>query len=84
MKGKGNVWGTFIWAFADFASAGRKEGDHAGRSDKGMVTYDRKTKKDIFYFYKANWLSEPTMYITSRRFAVRGVDKVPVKVIERL
>ncbi len=80
MKGKGNIWGTFIWAFADFASDGRNEGDHAGRNDKGMVTYGRTIKKDVFYFYKANWSSEPTIYICSRRFLVRGIEKILVKV----
>ena len=42
-----------------------------GLNDKGLVTYDRKTKKDAFYFYKANWSDEPVLYITSRRFTER-------------
>ena len=43
-----------------------------GRNDKGLVTADRKTKKDAFYFYKANWSEEPVLYITSRRYTERG------------
>jgi len=74
------IWGSFIWCMFDFASDGRNEGDHAGRNDKGMVTYDRKTKKDAFYFYKANWSDDPFAYITDRRFTPRCVGKGPVKI----
>ena len=55
MKDRPYIWGTFLWNMFDFASDGRAEGDHLGRNDKGLVTYDRKTKKDAFFFYKANW-----------------------------
>ncbi len=49
------LWCNFIWCMFDFCAASRNEGDTPGRNDKGLVTYDRKTKKDAFYFYKANW-----------------------------
>jgi beta-galactosidase len=65
------LWGKFIWCMFDFASDGRSEGDHDGRNDKGLVTYDRKIRKDAFYWYKANWTDEPFVWITSRRFFVR-------------
>jgi beta-galactosidase len=74
------IWGTFIWAEHDFAADQRNEGDHAGRNDKGMTTYDGKTKKDAFYFYKSNWSQEPTVYITDRRFTPRPVADGPVKI----
>jgi beta-galactosidase len=74
------IWGTFIWAEHDFAADQRNEGDHAGRNDKGMTTYDGKTKKDVFYFYKANWSAEPVVYITERRFTPRPVADAPVKI----
>jgi beta-galactosidase len=74
------LWGTFLWNMFDFASDFRHEGDHLGRNDKGLVTYDRKTKKDAFYFYKANWSDEPVLYITDRRFTLRNVDHGPFKV----
>jgi beta-galactosidase len=74
------LWGTFLWSMFDFASDGRHEGDHLGRNDKGLVTYDRKIKKDAFYFYKANWSDEPVVYITERRFTPRNFDHSPVKV----
>ncbi len=74
------VWGAFVWAMFDFASDSRAEGDHAGINDKGLVTHDRQVKKDAFYFYKAVWSSEPTLWIAGKRFAVRGLEKIPVKV----
>ncbi len=65
------LWGTFVWCLHDFASDGRHEGDHAGRNDKGLVTYDGKTRKDAFYFYQANWSERPMVYVTGRRFTPR-------------
>ena len=74
------LWGTFVWAMFDFAADDRHEGDHPGRNDKGLVTMDRQTRKDAFYFYKANWSPDPFVYITSRRFNPRGAGLVPLKV----
>ncbi|MEZ4777749.1 MAG: glycoside hydrolase family 2 TIM barrel-domain containing protein [Bacteroidia bacterium] len=74
------VWGTFLWNMFDFSADFRREGDHPGRNDKGLVTYDRKVKKDAFYLYKANWSEEPVLYITSRRYTLRNDKKTPVKV----
>jgi beta-galactosidase len=78
------IWGTFLWTQFDFAVDSRREGDHLGRNDKGLVTYDRKTKKDAFYFYKANWSDQPFVYITSRRFAERPVGPMTIKVYSNL
>jgi beta-galactosidase len=80
IAGAGCCWGGFVWNMFDFASAGRREGDTNGRNDKGLVTYDRKTRKDAFYFYKANWSGEPVLYITSRRFTERAAPQTEVKV----
>ncbi len=74
------IWGTFLWNFADFTSYWRHEGGAQGLNDKGLITYDRKVKKDAFYFYKANWSAEPTLYITSRRFPERTNAVTDVKV----
>jgi beta-galactosidase len=74
------VWGKFIWNMFDFASDGRDEGDAPGRNDKGLVTFDRKTRKDAFYFYKATWSAEPVLYITSRRFVDRKEPTTTVKI----
>lgn len=74
------LWGKFVWNMFDFASSTRREGDEAGMNDKGLVTYDRLTPKDSFYWYKANWSAKPFAYITSRRYVVRLSSEVPVKV----
>ncbi|HVM62259.1 MAG TPA: glycoside hydrolase family 2 TIM barrel-domain containing protein [Verrucomicrobiae bacterium] len=79
-KSRPYIWGTFVWNMFDFTSYFRHEGAQLGRNDKGLVTYDRKTKKDAFYFYKANWSDEPTLYITSRRFTARTNAVTDVKV----
>lgn len=78
------MWAKYIWVFADFQSAIRNEGGKPGINDKGLVTYDRKIKKDAFYFYKANWSTEPMIYITSRRFTERPEANVQVKVYSNL
>ena len=80
MKDRPWLWGTFLWNMFDFAADQRNEGDHPGRNDKGMVTYDRKTKKDVFYFYKANWSDESFVYVTDRRFTPRDQQRGPVKI----
>jgi beta-galactosidase len=74
------VWGTFVWNMFDFAVSNRDEGDTPGRNDKGLVTYDRKVKKDAYYFYKANWSNEPVLYITSRRAVERNNKVTSIKV----
>jgi beta-galactosidase len=74
------LWGTFAWNMFDFASDGRSEGDTNGRNDKGLVTYDRNTRKDAFYWYKANWTNTSFAYITSRRWTQRTVAATTVKV----
>lgn len=61
------VWGSFIWNLFDFGAAHRHEGDRPGINDKGLVTFDRKVKKDAFYFYKANWNPEPMLYLAGKR-----------------
>lgn len=78
------VWGSYVWNMFDFGSHFRREGDAIGINDKGMVTYDRKTKKDVFYFYKANWSDEPVIHITNSRFAIREKDEIAVKVYSNL
>ena len=80
MKERPWLWCTFIWNMFDFAVDNRDEGDHPGRNDKGLMTYDRKTKKDAFFWYKANWSDHPFVYITSRRFVNRTASNTPVKI----
>ncbi|MNV56704.1 hypothetical protein D3C71_1490040 [compost metagenome] len=69
---------------ADFGSAIRTEGDANGINDKGLVTYDRKIRKDAFYFYKANWNPEPMIYIAERRNTNRTKSVTSVKVFSNI
>ncbi|WP_020528923.1 glycoside hydrolase family 2 protein [Flexithrix dorotheae] len=78
------IWGTFLWNMFDFGSHFRREGDHFGINDKGMVTYDRKVKKDAFYLYKANLSEEPVLHITSSRYIFRKDENTSVKVYTNL
>ena len=78
------LWGTFVWNMFDFSAAFRNEGDAMGRNDKGLVTFDRKVRKDAFYFYKANWNPDPMVYIADRRFKLRERAKITVKVYSNL
>ena len=78
------LWSKFIWVFADFPSYMRMEGEVEGYNDKGLITRDRKTKKDAFYFYKANWNPEPMVYITSRRFVERTTALTDIKAYTNL
>ncbi|HTR42210.1 MAG TPA: glycoside hydrolase family 2 TIM barrel-domain containing protein [Pseudomonadales bacterium] len=79
MQARPFLWCKFEWTMFDFAVAGRNEGDTPGRNDKGLVTYDRKTRKDAFYFYKANWTTNPMVYITGHTFTNRLTDSVMAK-----
>ncbi|MFA5263015.1 MAG: glycoside hydrolase family 2 TIM barrel-domain containing protein [Opitutaceae bacterium] len=74
------LWGTFVWAMFDFASDARDEGGNPGVNDKGLVTQDRKIRKDAFYAYKANWNAQPMVHIASRRMTPRKNAVTEVKV----
>lgn len=74
------AWCKFIWQYADNPSSIRDEGDQRGMNDKGIVNYDRTVRKDAYYFYKANWSSEPVLYIAARRYTQRTEAKTDVKV----
>ena len=67
------LWSTHVWNCFDFAADARNEGGVVGRNNKGLITYDRKLKKDAFYIYKAYWTTEPMVHVAGRRF----VDRAP-------
>ena len=74
------LWATHVWNMFDFAADARSEGGKDGMNHKGLVTFDRKYKKDAFYAYKA-WLSdEPFVHICGKRYVerVEGITKVTV------
>jgi beta-galactosidase len=74
------LWGKYVWCMFDFASDGRNEGGTPGRNDKGLVTADRKIRKDAFYWYQANWSKKAVLHITSRRFTPRTRPVTTVKI----
>ncbi len=65
------MWATYIWNMFDFAADARNQGGEPGMNHKGMVTFDRKIKKDSFYLYKAYWTDTPFVYLAGRRFEHR-------------
>ncbi|WP_457427916.1 glycoside hydrolase family 2 protein [Roseateles sp. P5_E7] len=73
------LWGSFVWVGFDLASAGRNEGDRPGINDKGLVSYDRQTRKDAFLYYQAQWSRQPVMHIASRRATPRAAGPVQIK-----
>lgn len=74
------IWATHIWNMFDFGSDGRNQGGEPGMNHKGLITFDRKIKKDAFYFYKALWSDEKFVYIAGRRFANRTGEQLKIKV----
>ena len=69
------LWATHQWNCFDFAADARNEGGVQGRNNKGLVTYDRKIKKDAFYIYKAWWNPEPMVFVSGGRFVNRGPEE---------
>ncbi|GFP74419.1 glycoside hydrolase family 2 protein [Clostridium fungisolvens] len=74
------LWATYVWNMFDFGANIRDEGGVKGRNNKGLITYDRKIKKDAFYMYKAHWSDEKFVHITSKRFVERVDNEITVKV----
>ena len=74
------LWATWVWNMFDFSTTIRKEGDSVNINTKGLVTYDRTTRKDAFYFYKANWSSTPTVHIANGRYNNRNYQVTDIQV----
>lgn len=74
------LWATHVWNMFDFGADARNEGGENGQNHKGLVTFDRKYRKDSFYAYKA-WLSdEPFVHICGKRYVERTEDVTKVTV----
>ena len=74
------MWATHVWNMFDFAADARDQGGEPGMNHKGLVTFDRKIKKDSFYLYKAWWSKDPFVYIAGRRYADRTESTTTVTV----
>jgi beta-galactosidase len=78
------VLGGYQWNMFDFGSDSRDEGGERGKNLKGLVTIDRKIKKDAFYLYKANWSKEPFIHLSGRRFVNRHEELNDIVVLSNL
>lgn len=76
--------GSYVWNMFDFGSAGRAEGGEKGKNLKGLVTIDRKVRKDAYYLYKAHWSKEKFIYIAGRRYVNRPGEKTDITVISNI
>ena len=74
------VWASHVWNMFDFGCAARSEGGVSGRNNKGLVTMDRKTKKDSYFVYQAYWTQTPMVHIAGRRHAQRAGETTEIKV----
>ncbi len=74
------VWASHVWNMFDFGCAARNEGGVSGRNNKGLITMDRKTKKDSYFVYQAYWTQTPMVHIAGRRHAQRAGETTEIKI----
>ena len=74
------MWANHVWNMFDFAADARDQGGEPGMNHKGLVTFDRKLKKDSFYLYKAYWAKDPMVHIAGKRYKFRTEKWTTVKV----
>ena len=74
------IWGTHLWNMFDFAADARNQGGEPGMNHKGLMTFDRKRRKDSFFLYKANWSKEPFIHICDKGYEKRTGKKTKIKV----
>lgn len=78
------MWSQFVWNMFDFAADARDQGGEPGMNHKGLVTFDRQTKKDSFYLYKAFWSRSPFVHIAGRRRVNRHEAVTKIRVYTNL
>ena len=78
------MWANYVWNMFDFAADARDQGGEPGMNHKGLVTFDRKIKKDSFYLYKAWWSEEEFIHIAGKRFEYRTGKTLKIKVYSTL
>ncbi len=74
------LWCSYVWNMFDFGCSARDEGGVKGRNNKGLMTMDRKTKKDSYYIYQAYWSKKPMLHICGRRYAQRAGESTEIRV----
>lgn len=78
------MWATYYWNMFDFAADARDQGGEPGMNHKGMITFDRKTKKDTFYLYKAYWTKTPFVHLAGKRYEYRTEKTTEITVYSNL
>lgn len=78
------LWCTYVWNMFDFAADAREEAGDPGKNHKGLVTYDRKIKKDAFYVYKARWSRQPFVHLAGSRYVYRHEATTSIRVYTNL
>lgn len=73
------IWAMHVWNMFDFGADGRDEGGKPGQNQKGLVTFDRKIKKDAFYIYKAYLSGEPFVHLCGSRYVDRCEEETEIK-----
>ena len=74
------LWATHVWNMFAFAADARDQGGEPGMNHKGLVTFDRKIKKDSFYLYKAYWSDEAFVHVCGSRYTDRAEENTVVTV----
>ena len=74
------IWGTHVWNMFDFAADARNQGGDPGMNHKGLVTFDRKLKKDAFYLYKAYWSKDQVLHLCGKRYEKRTGKKTTLTI----
>ena len=74
------MWANYVWNMFDFAADARNQGGEPGMNHKGLITFDRQTKKDSFFLYQAHWTEKPMVHICSKRYAYRPEKRTKIKV----
>lgn len=80
LRARPAVWASFVWQAFDSTAEGRNDGDQTGMDNSGLISHDRKVKKDAFWYYKAQWSAQPFVYVANRRFHERTGRVTQVKI----
>ena len=78
------MWAHYYWNMFDFAADARNQGGEPGMNHKGMITFDRKLKKDTFYLYKAYWTDTPFVHLAGKRYEYRTENTTEITVYSTL
>ena len=79
LRARPYLWATWVWNMFDFVSDSRNEGDMLDTNDKGLVSFDRQTRKDVFYYYQAQWSEQPMVHLNGRRYVDHAYGIVDIE-----